>query len=123
MSLTDAVALAKRDTLAEIQLLHPRRVRGHQLSESWVHIAKSDKYNKISYRSGSGVNIPVMFYSDYFARWEITGAFGRMILRGKRKGEYGPTYSSKSDFYQQNMQFINDFFVNRVKSYIVKEWR
>lgn len=123
MSITEAVAMAKRDTLAEIQRLHPRRVRGHNLDDRWVHIGRSKKYNDITYRSGTGVSIPVMFYSDYFARWELTGAFGRMILYGKRKGERGPTYPSKNDFYGNNMQFINTFFAGRVKEYLAKDWR
>ncbi len=123
MSITEAVAKAKQDTLAEIQRLHPKRVRGHNLDTRWVHIGRSKQYNQITYRSGEGVVIPVMFFSDYFARWEITGAFGRMILYGKRKGERGPSYKSNSDFYQQNINFINGFLANRIKEYLTKDWR
>ena len=94
-NIADAVARAKLDTLAEIQRLHPKRVRGHNLDNDWVRLSSSKQNAQVSYQSGKGVVIPVMFYSTYFARWEMTGAFGRIIKSGKmRKGQYGPTYIS-----------------------------
>lgn len=34
-------------------------------------------------------------YANYFARWYNTGALGRIILRGPRKGQKGPTYAAR----------------------------
>ena len=123
-NLADAVTRAKMDTLAEIQRLHPKRVRGHNLDNDWVRLSSSKQNAQVSYQSGKGVVIPVMFYSTYFARWEMTGAFGRIIKSGKmRKGQYGPTYESRSDFYQQNSGIIDDFMATRIYEYLTNEWR
>ena len=123
-NMADAVTRAKLDTLAEIQRLHPKRVRGHGLENDWVRLSSSKQNAQVSYQSGKGVVIPVMFYSTYFARWEMTGAFGRIIKSGKvRKGQYGPSYESRSDFYQQNSGIIDDFMANRVYEYMIKKWR
>ena len=123
-NIADAVARAKLDTLAEIQRLHPKRVRGHNLDNDWVRLSSSKQNAQVSYQSGKGVVIPVMFYSTYFARWEMTGAFGLIIKSGKvRKGQYGPTYESRSDFYQQNGSVIDDYLANRIYEYLTNEWR
>ena len=123
-NMADAVTRAKLDTLAEIQRLHPKRVRGHGLENDWVRLSSSKQNAQVSYQSGKGVVIPVMFYSTYFARWEMTGAFGRIIKSGKmRKGQYGPTYESRSDFYQQNSRVIDDFMATRIYEYLTNEWR
>ena len=123
-NIADAVARAKLDTLAEIQRLHPKRVRGHNLDNDWVRLSSSKQNAQVSYQSGKGVVIPVMFYSTYFARWEMTGAFGRIIKSGKmRKGQYGPSYESRNDFYQQNSDIIDEFMANRVYEYMIKKWR
>ena len=123
-NMADAVTRAKLDTLAEIQRLHPKRVRGHGLENDWVRLSTSKQNAQVSYQSGKGVVIPVMFYSTYFARWEMTGAFGRIIKSGKmRKGQYGPTYESRSDFYQQNSGIIDDFMATRIYEYLTNEWR
>lgn len=123
-NMADAVTRAKLDTLAEIQRLHPKRVRGHGLENDWVRLSSSKQNAQVSYQSGKGVVIPVMFYSTYFARWEMTGAFGRIIKSGKvRKGQYGPTYESRSDFYQQNGSVIDDYLANRIYEYLTNEWR
>ena len=123
-NMADAVTRAKLDTLAEIQRLHPKRVRGHGLENDWVRLSSSKQNAQVSYQSGKGVVIPVMFYSTYVARWEMTGAFGRIIKIGKlRKGQYGPTYESRSDFYQQNSGIIDDFMANRVYEYVMDKWR
>ena len=123
-NMADAVTRAKLDTLAEIQRLHPKRVRGHSLDNDWVRLSASKQNAQVSYQSGKGVVIPVMFYSTYFARWEMTGAFGRIIKSGKvRKGQYGPSYESRSDFYQQNSGIIDDFMANRVYEYMMDKWR
>lgn len=123
-NIADAVVRAKLDTLAEIQRLHPKRVRGHNLDNDWVRFSTSKQNAQVFYQSGKGVVIPVMFYSTYFARWEMTGAFGRIIKSGKvRKGQYGPTYESRSDFYQQNGSVIDDYLANRIYEYLTNEWR
>ena len=123
-NMADSVTRAKLDTLAEIQRLHPKRVRGHGLENDWVRLSSSKQNAQVSYQSGKGVVIPVMFYSTYFARWEMTGAFGRIIKSGKmRKGQYGPTYESRSDFYQQNSRVIDDFMATRIYEYLTNEWR
>ena len=123
-NMADAVTRAKLDTLAEIQRLHPKRVRGHGLENDWVRLSTSKQNAQVFYQSGKGVVIPVMFYSTYFARWEMTGAFGRIIKSGKmRKGQYGPTYESRSDFYQQNSRVIDDFMATRIYEYLTNEWR
>ena len=123
-NMADAVTRAKLDTLAEIQRLHPKRVRGHGLENDWVRLSSSKQNAQVSYQSGKGVVIPVMFYSTYFARWEMTGAFGRIIKSGKmRKGQYGPTYESRSDFYQQNSGIIDDCMATRIYEYLTNEWR
>lgn len=124
VSMADAVTRAKMDTLAEIQRLHPKRVRGHSLEDDWVRLSTSKQNAQVFYQSGKGVIIPVMFYSTYLARWEMTGAFGRIIKSGKvRKGQYGPTYESRSDFYQQNSDMIDEFMANRIYEYLVNGWR
>lgn len=65
-----------------------------------------------------------MFYSTYYARWEMTGAFGRIVKSGKvRKGQHGPTYESKGDFYQQNSDAIDEFMANRIYQYLTDGWR
>ena len=123
-NIADAVTRAKLDTLAEIQRLHPKRVRGHNLDNDWVRLSTSKQNAQVFYQSGKGVVIPVMFYSTYLARWEMTGAFGRIIKSGKvRKGQYGPTYESRSDFYQQNSSVVDDFMANRIYEYLTNEWR
>lgn len=123
VSMADAVTRAKMDTLAEIQRLHPKRVRGHSLEDDWVRVSTSKQNAQVFYQSGKGVIIPVMFYSTYLARWEMTGAFGRIIKSGKvRKGQYGPTYESRSDFYQQNSDMIDEFMANRIYEYLVNGW-
>ena len=123
-NIADAVARAKLDTLAEIQRLHPKRVRGHGLENDWVRLSTSKQNAQVSYQSGKGIVIPVMFYSTYFARWEMTGAFGRIIKSGKvRKGQYGPTYESRSELYQQNGSVIDDYLANRIYEYLTNEWR
>ena len=123
-NIADAVARAKLDTLAEIQRLHPKRVRGHNLDNDWVRLSTSKQNAQVFYQSGKGVVIPVMFYSTYLARWEMTGAFGRIIKSGKvRKGQYGPTYERRSDFYQQNSSAIDDFLATRIYEYLTNEWR
>ena len=123
-NIADAVTRAKLDTLAEIQRLHPKRVRGHNLDNDWVRLSTSKQNAQVFYQSGKGVVIPVMFYSTYLARWEMTGAFGRIIKSGKvRKGQYGPTYESRSDFYQQNSSVIDDFMATRIYEYLTNEWR
>ena len=123
-NIADAVARAKLDTLAEIQRLHPKRVRGHSLDNDWVRLSASKQNAQVFYQSGKGVVIPVMFYSTYLARWEMTGAFGRIIKSGKvRKGQYGPTYEGRSDFYQQNGSAIDDFMTTRIYEYLTNEWR
>ena len=124
VSMADAVTRAKMDTLAEIQRLHPKRVRGHSLDNDWVRLSTSKQNAQVFYQSGKGVVIPVMFYSTYLARWEMTGAFGRIIKSGKvRKGQYGPTYESRSDFYQQNSSAIDDFMATRIYEYLTYAWR
>ena len=123
-NIADAVTRAKLDTLAEIQRLHPKRERGHNLDNDWVRLSTSKQNAQVFYQSGKGVVIPVMFYSTYLARWEMTGAFGRIIKSGKvRKGQYGPTYESRSDFYQQNSSVIDDFMATRIYEYLTNEWR
>ena len=123
-NMADSVTRAKLDTLAEIQRLHPKRVRGHGLENDWVRLSSSKQNAQVFYQSGKGVVIPVMFYSTYLARWEMTGAFGRIIKSGKvRKGQYGPTYESRSDFYQQNGSVIDDYLANRIYEYLTNEWR
>ena len=93
-NIADAVARAKLDTLAEIQRLHPKRVRGHNLDNDWVRMSTSKQNAQVFYQSGK-----------------------------VRKGQYGPTYESRRDFYQQNGSVIDDYLANRIYEYLTNEWR
>ena len=66
-------------------------------------------------------NIKSMIYADYFARWYNTGAQGRIIRgRGARRGERGPSYPPRGDYFGSNKAAIEDFFAKQLEEYLKK---
>ena len=60
-------------------------------------------------------------YANYFARWYNTGAFGRIIRgRGPRRGQRGPTYSARGDYFGSNKAAIEDYFRQQLEEYMQK---
>ena len=58
-------------------------------------------------------------YANYFSRWYITGAFGRIIKgSGPRQGEKGPTYPSRDDYFGKNKAAIEDYFRQQLEEYL-----
>lgn len=62
--------------------------------------------------------IGVRVYANYFARWYNTGAFGRVILYGKRKGQKGPTYPARGNYFESNRTAIEEYYAAEVDKYL-----
>ena len=60
-------------------------------------------------------------YANYFTRWYNTGAFGRVIRgRGPRRGERGPTYPARGDYFGSNKAAIEAYFRQQLEEYLQK---
>ena len=59
-------------------------------------------------------------YANYFSRWYNTGAFGRIIRYGKRRGDRGPTYPSRGSYFESNRAAIVDYFNKQIERYLEK---
>ncbi|EPD71891.1 MULTISPECIES: hypothetical protein [Acidaminococcus] len=57
-------------------------------------------------------------YANYFARWYNTGALGRIILRGPRKGQKGPTYAARGAYFDQNADAIRQYYMDYLIDYL-----
>jgi len=64
--------------------------------------------------------IQTTVYANYFSRWYNTGAFGRVIRYGKRRGERGPIYPSRGSYFESNRAAIDEFFARRLEDYLQK---
>lgn len=62
--------------------------------------------------------INTRIYANYFARWYNTGAYGRVILYGKRKGQKGPSYPARGNYFETNQMAIEDFYSNEIDKYL-----
>ena len=60
-------------------------------------------------------------YANYFSRWYNTGAFGRIIRgRGPRRGQRGPEYPSRGDYFGSNKAAIENYFRQQLEEYLEK---
>lgn len=58
-------------------------------------------------------------YANYFARWYNTGAFGRPIRgSGPRRGQKGPTYAPRGEYFAKNKQAIEEYFMSTLVHYL-----
>lgn len=64
--------------------------------------------------------IQTTVYANYFSRWYNTGAFGRIIRYGKRRGERGPTYPSRGSYFENNKAAIEEYFRQHLVDYLQK---
>lgn len=65
--------------------------------------------------------IDMNLYANYFARWYNTGAYGRTIRGdGPRKGERGPKYPSRGNYFTQNAKAIEEYYMNYMLDYLRK---
>lgn len=110
----DVVQAAREARLATrlfIRRTHP------QTGFGGMQIAKYIQRGKFSLENIGviGVNI----YSNYFARWYLTGAFGRHIKgKGPRQGQKGPTYDPHGSYYEQNAAAIEQYFCSYLLDYL-----
>ena len=47
-----------------------------------------------------------------------TGALGRIILRGPRKGQKGPTYAARGAYFDQNADAIRQYYMDYLIDYL-----
>lgn len=101
--------LAVRDFIART---HPQTAfAGKQLGGKQIIIGKYDVHAD---------RIEANVYANYFSRWYNTGAFGRIIRSGARKGEKGPTYPSRGSYFESNKAAIEDYYAQRLEEYLQK---
>lgn len=61
-------------------------------------------------------------YANYLARWYSTGAQGNIIRgRGPRRGQRGPTYEPRGQYFEHNSGAIEEYFCNRVKELLSRK--
>lgn len=57
-------------------------------------------------------------YANYFARWYNTGAYGRVIRYGKRKGQKGPSYGPRGHYFESNKAAIEEYYAACIDTYL-----
>ena len=82
---------------------------------------KSFKVYKKQFEIVGPGHVNSMVYANYFARWYNTGAFGRIIRgRGPRRGQRGPTYPARGDYFGNNKAAIEEYFRQQLEEYMQK---
>jgi len=111
------VAAAARDAQRATRyyisrMYHPKTAfSGKYLGGKHIIIGKFDVYAE---------KIVSNVYANYFSRWYNTGAYGRLIRYGKRKGERGPTYPSRGSYFESNKAAIEEYFRQHLVEYLEK---
>ena len=102
--------LATRDFIART---HPQKAFDDKtLGGNQIRIGKYDVHAD---------RIVTNIYANYFSRWYNTGAFGRIIRgNGPRRGQRGPTYPSRGDYFESNKAAIEEYFAKRLEEYLQK---
>lgn len=112
-----AARYAQIKTRAFVERLHPATafggisLRGNNPNGNTPNQVVKGSFKVADVRSSATV------FADYFSRWYDTGAFGRIITRGKRKGQKGPIYPSRGSIFEKNRQAIEDYFAKQVEEY------
>ncbi len=104
---------AQKVTRDYIARTHPKKAfGGKDLGGGQIIIGKYDVHAE---------SILTNVYANYFSRWYNTGAFGRIIRgRGPRRGERGPEYPARGDYFGNNKAAIEDYFRQRLEEYLTK---
>ena len=102
--------IATRDYIART---HPHKAfGGKDLGGSQIRLGKYDVHAD---------KIDTNIYANYFSRWYNTGAFGRTIRgNGPRRGQRGPTYPPRGDYFGSNKAAIEEYFAERLEEYLQK---
>ena len=110
----EAIGFALKATQHFIARTYPKSaVDGKKLGGFDTQIRQLKKIDVSAYAIAGGV------YADYFSRWYITGAYGRIIKgSGPRQGEKGPTYPSRGDFFGKNKAAIEDYYRQQLEEYL-----
>ena len=104
---------AQRATRHFIARTHPQTAfAGKKLGGDQIIIGKFDIHTE---------TIVSNVYANYFSRWYNTGAFGRTIRgSGPRKGERGPEYPARGDYFGKNKAAIEEYFRKQLEEYLAK---
>ncbi len=108
----DAATMARQSTRLYIARTHPQTAFGGRKLSGDMFI-----------RGHFGIQASVIdarIYANYFARWYNTGAKGRIILYGKRKGQRGPVYEARGSYFESNKAAIEDYYANEIIKYLEK---
>ncbi len=106
---TRQAQIATRDFVART---HPHTAFGGKTLDNRQFVRGSYKI------VGSG-DIHANIYANYFARWYNTGAFGRIIRgSGPRKGQHGPSYPPRGNYFGSNKSAIEEYFAQQVDEYL-----
>lgn len=110
----EAIGFALKATQHFIARTYPKSAfDGKKLGGFDTQIRQLKKIDVSAYAIAGGV------YADYFSRWYITGAYGRIIKgSGPRQGEKGPTYPSRGDFFGKNKAAIEDYYRQQLEEYL-----
>lgn len=101
---------AQKATRDYIARTHPSTAfGGKKLAGSQIIIGKYDI---------EASRVVTNIYANYFSRWYNTGAFGRIIKYGIRRGIRGPEYASRGSYFESNKAAIVDYFNNQVERYL-----
>lgn len=109
----EAVRQAQISTRAFIARTHPQKAFGGKtLAGSQIIVGKYEVHAD---------SILSNIYANYFSRWYNTGAFGRIIRgRGPRRGQRGPTYPARGDYFGSNKAAIEEYFRQQLEEYMQK---
>lgn len=106
----DAAYEARKTTRLFIARTHPQTAfDGKALSEGMFIRGRFDVQPSV---------IDARIYANYFARWYNTGAYGRIILYGKRKGQKGPSYPARGNYFESNQKAIEEYYANEIDKYL-----
>lgn len=110
---------ARLKTKHFIERTHPTTAfSGKNLIHDDINNADEIIRGSFKIEGGSGGNILANIYSNYFARWYNTGAYGRTIRYGKRKGQKGTHYPPRGAYYSSNKQAIEEFYSKCILDYM-----
>lgn len=103
---------AQKATRVFIARTHPSTAfGGKKLAGSQIIIGKYDIEASL---------VVANIYANYFSRWYNTGAYGRIIKYGLRRGEKGPKYPARGNYFESNKAAIIDYFNGQVELYLEK---
>lgn len=101
---------ARKATRLFIARTHPRTAfSGRTLSEDMFIRGRFDIQESV---------IDARIYANYFARWYNTGAYGRIIRYGKRKGQKGTSYPARGNYFESNRAAIEEFYASSINNYL-----